>query len=314
MNDEAILVVDDDAGVREGLRRILAERGYATDTASTAEEALIILAHKPFDLVITDLQMPGMDGLALLDEIKRRSQHTPVIVITAYGSMETVIHALRSGVSDFVTKPFRPDELLNIVSREVTRHKRAAPAGAPAGLGRQFASQQLDEIDHLLAELRAETGARCLLLVESNGYVIDTKGAIENINVSALAALVSGDFAATAGIASLIGEGESFRLNYHEGKRYSVYSAQVVPDVFLLVVFGQEARSGMVLYYTRQMLPRLQEIIERATPGPVREAGAPPEPGAVFSLEEIQSSGLLDEDVLAALDDQFANLWAADAG
>lgn len=298
-----ILVVDDDRAVLDSLRYILQRYGYEVEAAGTAEDALIMLAERPFDLVLTDLRMPGMDGLELLGEVKRRSRYTPVIVLTAHASAEIVIRALRGGVSDFVVKPFRPEELLSIVGREVARHKQAVPPGVSAGLGRQFSGRQLDQIDQLMAELRAETSARCVILVENNGHVIDTKGIIEDINVSALAALVAGDFAATAGIASLIGEGESFRLNYHEGLKYSAYSAQVTADVFLLIIFGQEIKSGMVLYYARHVLSDLKKVVEQAGLG-----RAAPSPEAAPA----GTGGLLGGDMLSALDAQFADLWKAD--
>lgn len=329
MGKANILVVDDDPAIREGLRRILTARQYDVDTAGTAEEALVVLAEKPFDLVLTDLQMPGMDGLTLLDEIKRRSPHTPVVMITAHARTDIVIQALRRGVSDFVTKPYKPDELLIIVEREAGRRKQLEPAvalpAAPPVLGRQLTPRQLDEIDALLAELRVETGARCVLMVESTGHVIDAKGIIEDLNVSALAALVAGDLAATAGIASIIGEGTTFRLNYHEGERYSVYSAHLTPDVFLLIVVGQEVKSGMVLYATRHTLPRLKEILSQSPVAPLPAMAAAPaaphyapseaelaaEPGELFTLDQVLSAGLLGDDALASLDEQFKSLWSS---
>lgn len=318
--NEVVLVVDDDPVVRESLQRLLGKRGYAVETAGTAEEALLLLEQKLFALVITDWQMPGMDGLALLRRVKERSPHTPVVMITAYGSTETVIQALRGGVSDFVLKPYRPEELLQIVEREVARHRQAVPAGLTSGIGARLSREQLDELDILLAQLRLEVGARCVLLVEGNGYVIATKGYIEDLNVSALAALVAGDFAATAGIATLLGEDGSFRLNYHEGERYSAYSAQVTPEVFLLIIFGPDTRLGVVLHFARQAVPQLREVIARTPPPPseISEAGppegpAPPEErGRLYTLEEIRQSGLLEADVLAALDAQFGRLWKSE--
>ncbi len=297
-NKPSILVVDDDKGIRDGLQRILAGHGYEVGMVGTAEDALVVLDNERFDLVLTDLQMPGMDGLTLLDEVKRRSPNTPVVMITAHGSMDTVVQALRRGVSDFVSKPFRPDELVSIVDREVARHKQAAPAV----LGLQLSAQQLDEIDRLLAELRAEVTARCILLIESNGHLIDSKGIVKDLNVSALATLVAGDIAATSGIASLIGEDDAFQLNYHEGEYYSVYSAHVAPDVFLLIIFGQKIKLGSVLYYAKRILVQLREVLEQAAS----------DSQAALELDEIPDDDLLGQDALTALDEQFASLWSLD--
>lgn len=321
MDRGRVLVVDDEGGVREGLRRILDRRQYRVETAASADEALVLLDRTPFDVVLTDLQMPGMDGLELLAAIKGRSPQTSVIMITAHGTMDVVIQALRGGVSDFITKPFRPEELLEILERELAR-RRPAEAPPPA-LGLRLSAQQIDEVDHLLAEMRAEIAARCILLIEGSGHLIAAKGSIKDLNVAALASLVAGDFAAASSIASLIGEGESFRMNYHEGERYSVYSAHVAPSVFLLIVFGQELKLGSVLYYARNTIPLLQQILAASpvtpdvAPASAPAPAAPPpadtaaEPLPVFSLDEIAKSGLLGEDVLAALDAQFARLWVA---
>lgn len=321
-----ILVVDDDVSVRDSLKRILGRQGYGVELAATAEEALIMLPEKSFDLVLVDYQMPGMDGLELLSEIKRRSPSTPVVMVTAHQAADTVIQALRRGANDYIVKPYKPDELLSITDRETSRHRQAAlPAEAPAApavLGRQIAPDQLDEIDRILAELRAETAARCILMVEATGHVISAKGVIEDINVSALAALVAGDFSATAGIASLIGEGEAFRLNYHEGERYNAYISNLATDVFLLIIFGRDVKPGMVLYAAKRALPGLKDIVERAAAGPLPaaalapfpppapgEAAPPGEPGELFSFDQIMGSGLLGEDALSALDEQFKSLW-----
>jgi CheY-like chemotaxis protein len=338
----AVLVVDDDEVIRTGLERLLSRQGYAISTATTAEEGLAQLEQQHYDLVLTDFQMPGMDGLELLGRIKQASPDTPVIMITGHAETDTVIQALRRGVSDFVTKPYEPPELLNIVKREVAkaiaRRPTAAPVGPAAVLGLQLSAAQLDEIDGMLAELRAETSARCVVVIEGNGYVISAKGVIEDINLSALAALMAGNAAATSGIASLIGEGSAFNLNYHEGSRYSIYSASLSRDLFLLVVFGQDVKSGMVLYVTKQTLPRLRAIAEeaeRAQPTPLARAsitdasGQPepalaatalgaapaeaglalPEEGKLFSFDELMTSGLLDDTALKSLDDEFKKIW-----
>jgi len=328
-----ILVVDDNEMILHGIEQLLEMHGYQVTSTTSGEEALAMLEAVAFDLVLTDLQMPGMDGLELLHAIKQRSPVTPVVMITAYAVAENVILALRGGVSDFLPKPVKPQELLVIVERESTRGRNARwelarqqqaaaqaeqaavqveqaaaqdlaamQAAAPAVLGRPLRALQMDGIARILADLRLETQARCLLLVEGSGHVIDAKGVIEDINVSALAALVAGDFAATSGIATVIGEGDSFRLNYHEGSRYSVYQAHLTKDVFLLIVFGQEVKSGLVLYATRQALPHLQAILSSVTaPEEVQEE--------MFSLANIPESELASDAIFSALDEQFKDLW-----
>jgi DNA-binding response OmpR family regulator len=342
-----ILVVDDDMLVRKSVGRILSGRGYAVQTASSAAEAKQVLGRRFYDLVITDLEMPGEDGMALLAHVKRRLPDTGVVMLTGHGSKDVVIEALRRGVDDFLEKPYKPNELINVVEREVARSRRSAPPGMDAGLGVQLAVEQFDEIERMLAELRAEANARSVFVVQGNGSVIAAKGAVKDLNISALAALVAGDFAATAEIASLIGEERAFKLNYHEGAQYSVYSAQIVPGVFLLVIFSPDIKLGVVMYYTNTILEKLQAVFKDAVTSPpesrpAREPMPTPTPSAsatqrepepqpasataapspapeedaglsdsdeLFSFEQILESGMLDGELSSALESQLNDLW-----
>jgi len=109
---EKILVVDDEDIIRESLSYILKKEKYEVEEAANGKIAFEMLKETSYDLVITDLEMPEMKGIELLDEIKKMNLQTNTIVITAYGSMETAIAALRSGTSDYILKPVEFDELL----------------------------------------------------------------------------------------------------------------------------------------------------------------------------------------------------------
>ena len=109
---EKILVVDDEDIIRESLSYILKKEKYDVDEAANGKLASDMLKNKSYDLVITDLEMPEMKGIELLDEIKKMNVQTNTIVITAYGSVDTAIAALRSGASDYILKPVEFDELL----------------------------------------------------------------------------------------------------------------------------------------------------------------------------------------------------------
>lgn len=110
--NEKILVVDDEDIIRESLSFILKKENYQVDEAANGKIAYELLKETSYDLVITDLEMPEMKGIELLDEIKKMNLQTNTIVITAYGSMETAIAALRSGASDYILKPVEFDELI----------------------------------------------------------------------------------------------------------------------------------------------------------------------------------------------------------
>lgn len=109
---EKILVVDDEDIIRESLSFILKKEKYVVDEAANGKIAFEMLKDNSYDLVITDLEMPEMKGIELLNEIRKMNMQTNTIVITAYGSMETAIAALRSGASDYILKPIEFDELL----------------------------------------------------------------------------------------------------------------------------------------------------------------------------------------------------------
>ena len=109
---EKILVVDDEDIIRESLSYILKKEKYEVDEAANGKIAFEMLKETSYDLVITDIEMPEMKGIALLDELKKMNLQTNTIVITAYGSMETAIAALRSGASDYILKPVEFDELI----------------------------------------------------------------------------------------------------------------------------------------------------------------------------------------------------------
>jgi len=107
-----ILVVDDEKIIRESLSYILKKEGYEVEEAENGKVAHNILRERSFDLVITDLEMPEMKGTELLQQIRKLNVQTSTVVITAYGSLETAISALRNGASDYILKPIEFDELL----------------------------------------------------------------------------------------------------------------------------------------------------------------------------------------------------------
>ncbi len=134
-----ILVVDDKEMMRDSVATILGRRGHTVATAPGGEAALERIAEKRPDAVITDLQMPGMSGLDLLAAIRRIDEGLPVVFMTAYGSVETAVEAMREGAFDYVTKPFGGDELAISVERAIEHGRlrrenevlRAVAAGTP---------------------------------------------------------------------------------------------------------------------------------------------------------------------------------------
>lgn len=116
-----ILITDDDMDLRELLTEAVKNWGYEVSVARDGDEALRKLRMERFDIVITDLMMPGMDGLALLQKIKDLDKEILVIIITGYATIETAVKAIESGAYDYIAKPFRLDELMIVIKNACER-------------------------------------------------------------------------------------------------------------------------------------------------------------------------------------------------
>jgi DNA-binding NtrC family response regulator len=119
----SILVIDDEAGIRESLEVLLTLEGYSIKMAEDGEQGLRTLELENFDLVLLDLALPGQSGLELLPQIKERQPELPVIMITAYGTVDNVVEAIRAGAENFVQKPWDNEKLLADIRSAVARHR-----------------------------------------------------------------------------------------------------------------------------------------------------------------------------------------------
>jgi DNA-binding NtrC family response regulator len=120
---EKILIVDDEIALRQSLNILLARNGYSVETANSATEALSILEGEHYDLVITDLRMKEMNGLELLCKIKHSYPDIEVIILTAFGSIGGAVEAMKAGAFDYVTKPFKNEQLLVVVEKALERRE-----------------------------------------------------------------------------------------------------------------------------------------------------------------------------------------------
>ena len=118
-----ILVVDDEASARSGLQRLLEDEGFTVDVAADGPSALAIAAESSPDVVVTDLRMPGMDGVELMNRLHESHRDVPVIVATAFGDVSSAVAAMRGGAEDFLTKPIDFDTLLVVVDRAIKRRE-----------------------------------------------------------------------------------------------------------------------------------------------------------------------------------------------
>jgi DNA-binding NtrC family response regulator len=122
----SVLVIDDEEIMREILEALLVREGYRVRLASGGAEGLELARSLPFDAVITDVMMPGMDGGQVLDEIHKLDEELPVIMITAFASMENAVLAMKRGAFDYITKPFKNDEVLVVLRNAIERRRLQA--------------------------------------------------------------------------------------------------------------------------------------------------------------------------------------------
>jgi DNA-binding NtrC family response regulator len=120
-----ILVVDDEADIRESLETLLGLEGYRVDPAATAGEALQRFDHALYDLILLDLMLPDRSGMEVIEDIRRRDRETPIFLITAYGSFEAAVEAMKRGADNFIAKPWNNEKLLIEIDSTIGRRRLA---------------------------------------------------------------------------------------------------------------------------------------------------------------------------------------------
>ena len=120
-----ILIVDDEPSIRKVLGAHLRRDGYDVTAAASGVEAIETLQEEGADLVITDLRMPGMDGLELLRWVKQSYPGLPVIMLTAHGTVDSAVEALKRGAQDYLTKPFDQDELRLVILKALAQEEKS---------------------------------------------------------------------------------------------------------------------------------------------------------------------------------------------
>jgi YesN/AraC family two-component response regulator len=121
----SVLVVDDEKIIHESCGRILREEGYEVETASSGHEALERLKEKHYNLVLTDIRMPGMDGIETLEKMRKKVPDITVVMFTGYSSVETARDSMKLGAFDYLPKPFTPEELLAVVKKAIEKEMKA---------------------------------------------------------------------------------------------------------------------------------------------------------------------------------------------
>jgi len=164
----SILVVDDERSMRDFLKILLQKEGYTVVTAHNGENALECLESQEFDLIISDIRMPGMGGLELLGAVKEQNPDLPVIMITAFASPDDAVQAMKNGAFDYISKPFNVDEIKSVIESATTKKKGPATTAA---MGQPFPgiigeSREMLKIYDMIRRI-APTPANVLIYGES---------------------------------------------------------------------------------------------------------------------------------------------------
>ena len=146
-----ILVVDDEEIVRDSLASWLEEDGYLVETAPDGPTALSKVAQRAYPIMLVDLKMPGMDGLSVLTEVRKRQPDAAVILMTAYATVETAVQAMKQGAHDYLVKPFEPEELSQMLGRIMNGR---APQESASSKGEPPDSLKEAERRHIVESLR----------------------------------------------------------------------------------------------------------------------------------------------------------------
>jgi NADP-reducing hydrogenase subunit HndA len=164
-----ILVVDDEPVVIRSCERILKEEGYSVEAAQGGREAIIAMEQKQYDLVITDLKMPEVDGIALIRWVRKSRPDTGVVIITGYPSQETMKDAIDLDIIDYVPKPFTPAVLIDVVTRAVEwLGKRLLVEEKPKEV---FPPSMLAELDRVISQYKKKPGSSIPVLQRAQEIV-----------------------------------------------------------------------------------------------------------------------------------------------
>lgn len=182
MDDVRILVIDDEKVIREGVERALITEGYQMSKAADGLAGLALLQEQDFDIVLTDLMMPGMDGFAVLDWIRENQPTVQVIVITGFATVTKAVSAMKQGAFDFVGKPFTPDYIRVVVNRAVDRLRMQEETDRL----RAEKKSGLEAIDKSESRLKTVFGcmAEAVLITDADGIVVlHNPAAIKNLEI-----------------------------------------------------------------------------------------------------------------------------------
>src|SRR5687767_12266914 len=162
---DSVLVVDDDAAIAKVLVALLGQRGLDATSVGSGEEAVKALEERPFDIVLSDVRMPGMDGMQLLDHVTARYPDLPIVLVTAHGSVALAVDAMKRGAADFVQKPFEKEEIGYVVAKALEGSKRARTDVPPPVLSDKTFVGDSSAMKDVFATIRKVAASNATVLV-----------------------------------------------------------------------------------------------------------------------------------------------------
>ncbi len=273
-----ILVVDDHFEMLEFLRSMLelSSQDYEVLAVPSAEEGLLELRRGNFDLLITDVRLPGMSGFDLIRRVQRLGLELPVIMITAYSSSQGRKEAAELGVLQYFQKPLDTDDVLTAVTRAL-HGDDAEPATKRSTAVQPF--ELTEELRRRLETLRVDTGALQLVLSAINGQVLHAAGGGPRLDLDKLAAIIARNVSDSFLLAKEIGSKEPFTLQYHAGARLELYCANVGEQYFLTLFFDAAARRGRIgtiWVFTQRAIKDLQNLLPTTYQATEQATSLPP--------------------------------------
>ena len=166
-----LLLVDDDKNALDGLVKILTHDGYSVSGVLSGYEALNLLSKKNFDIIVTDMKLPGMGGLSLVHEIRKKEESVAIVVITAYSSVKTAVEAIKCGADDYLTKPINIEELRLVLEKIWERQQLIAQnrmlkeklKDKYKSSGLVGSTPQMKQIFHMIADVAPSTASILIL-------------------------------------------------------------------------------------------------------------------------------------------------------
>jgi len=269
MGQERILVVEDETNVAMALCRVLKlpeGGGYQVESCDSGESALDRLQEKHFDLLVTDLRMPGMSGLELLERARLVSPETRSILITAYGSSQVEQDAQRKA-NYYLPKPFTMKNFVRAVQQALSM----APVSPPQTVA--LSEEGLRAMQQRMEKLRIDVGAAGALLLDASGQLLAETGRRERFDVRTLLVLLGNVMTAANEVSRLLKDDNAFGLHYHEGKEYELYTARVSNQVILALILDRRegsGRIGTVWVSLRRAVGDLRDLLAKTTTSPAK--------------------------------------------